>query len=352
MTLNAPSSQNTYENLPELVELERLMETGHRFIRSSVVSTITSNNLKLPIYTLEMGSNRPSSPVLGLFGGVHGVERIGSQVILSFLATLLHRLTWDPMLHEQLEHIRLVFMPIINPGGMSQNTRCNPNGVDLMRNAPISAMDKVPFLIGGHRISRHLPWFRGRQGDEMEAEALALCQVVKERLMTQPFSISLDCHSGFGIKDRVWFPYARTFKPIPDLATAFQLQNLFFQSYPNHHFYIFEPQSQSYTTHGDLWDYLYDEGGDIAGKHRYLPLTLEMGSWTWVKKNPRQLFNFFSLFNPVKPHRHARILRRHIVLFEFLMSACRSHINWVSKDPTVNRLDEQKAIEMWYDHAN
>ena len=33
-----------------------------------------------------------------------------------------------------------------------------------------------PFLLGGHRYSKRLPWFRGQHKRTMEAENLALCQ--------------------------------------------------------------------------------------------------------------------------------------------------------------------------------
>jgi len=338
---------HTRKYLPELIELESIIEEGHQWIRADTIGLISTPHRRVPIYVLEMGSDVPNAPVLGLFGGVHGIERIGCQVILSFLRTLIARLKWDPWIHEQLAQVRLVIMPMVNPGGMWQNTRCNPNGVDLMRNAPISAMDRVPFLIGGQRISHHLPWYRGRRNHPMEAEAQALCDTVRSRLLTQSFSISLDCHSGFGAKDRIWFPYARTFKPIQDLDLAYRLKNLFSETYPQHNFYLFEPQSQSYTTHGDLWDYLYDENQDVHHK-TFLPLTLEMGSWLWVKKNPRQLFSFFSLFNPVLPHRHSRILRRHNTLFEFLMSACRAHLNWTEQDNDSRQRTAKEALAYWY----
>jgi murein tripeptide amidase MpaA len=84
-------------------------------------------------------------------------------VLLSFLRGLLTRLKWDKSLQHMLQDVRLVFMPLVNPGGMWQATRANPNGVDLMRNAPVEATEKVPFLLGGHRISKHLPWYRGRR---------------------------------------------------------------------------------------------------------------------------------------------------------------------------------------------
>lgn len=49
---------------------------------------------------------------------------------------------------------------------------------------------------------------------------------------------------------------------------------------------MFEPQSQQYLTHGDLWDHLYLRALTGHPGHLFLPLTLEMGSWLWVKKNP------------------------------------------------------------------
>lgn len=338
---------HTRKYLPELTELENLLRQGRQWIRHEVVAEIPVDERRLPIHVLEMGSTLPNAPVLGLFGGVHGIERIGSQVIIAFLRTLIERLGWDPSAHEQLAQVRLVIMPILNPGGMWYNRRANPNGVDLMRNAPISAMDKVPFMVGGQRISKHLPWYRGKAGAPMEPENLALCEVVRKRLLSQAFSISLDCHSGFGTRDRIWFPYARTQKPIEDLALAYQLNQLFRRTYPNHDFYVIEPQSISYTTHGDIWDYLYDES--TQSSNQFLPLTLEMGSWLWVKKNPRQLFNFFSLFNPVLPHRHARILRRHLNLIDFLMAACRAHQNWHSNETDIIQRDTQAALQLWYD---
>ena len=48
----------------------------------------------------------------------------------------------------------------------------------------------------------------------------------------------------------------------------------------------------------------------------FLPLTLEMGSWLWVKKNPRQLFSRHGIFNPLIEHRQQRVLRRHLALLD------------------------------------
>jgi hypothetical protein len=314
-------------DFPELDELRLLIQRGGSALRSEVVCEVRTARETLPVYCLELGSTARDAPAVGFFGGVHGVERIGTQVVLAYLHTLVERLRWDETLTHVLERVRLVFVPLVNPGGMLRRTRANPAGVDLMRNAPIDAEGKVPLLLGGQRLSSALPWYRGRAGEPLQPEAAALCRVVEERLMTQPFSLALDCHSGFGTSNHVWFPYAHSHRPIDCLAELYALRTLFRSTHPHHRNYIIEPQSRRYTTHGDLWDYLYDLGRARA-PNLFMPLTLEMGSWLWIKKNPLQLFGRLGLFNPVETHRMLRILRQHLVLFDFLVRAALSHARW------------------------
>jgi len=282
---------------------------------------------------------------VGFFGGVHGLERIGSEVVVAYLKTLLKRLQWDRLLHQKLENVRLIFMPLVNPGGLLQGTRANPSGVDLMRNAPVESLEKVPLLIGGQRLSSALPWYRGQEGQPMEIEATALCQVVERELLSRRFSLALDCHSGFGLSDRIWFPYARSRQPIPHLAEVHALIELFDQTYENHD-YMFEPQSSQYCTHGDLWDYLYQQACDR--QKVFLPLTLEMGSWLWVKKNPRQLFSRHGMFNPQIEHRQQRVLRRHIKWMEFLSKAAYSWTAWLPEGEQRTR-ENKAALVRWYE---
>ena len=343
--------QRTYpikKALPELIELENLLEQGQRHLRISVPLHIPQGDIQLPFYVLEMGSTAPQAPTLALIGGVHGIERIGTQVILSFLGTLLQRLEWDPAASDMLKEIRLLIVPIVNPGGMWRNSRANPNGVDLMRNAPVDAEGRPPLLVSGQRISRHLPWYRGRRNDPMQPESQALTDTMLTALKGQRHCISLDCHSGFGYKDRVWFPYAKSVSPWPAIAEAHALTELFERTYPAHDVYLFEPQAHSYTTHGDLWDYIYDAYMADQPDGLSLPMTLEMGSWLWVKKNPRHLLRYHSLFNPILPHRHRRILRRHFTLIEFLMSAVRSMSTWAPDNSQDKFRREQAALERWY----
>jgi hypothetical protein len=221
-----------------------------------VMCEVSAGARSFPVYAITLGNPAPGVPAVGYFGGVHGVERIGSAVVLAFLRSVIMRLRWDETLHHQLEHLRMVFMPVVNPGGLARGTRANPAGVDLMRNAPLDARDPVPFLLGGQRFSPWLPWYRGRQGEPMQPESQALCQVVEGELLSHDFSIAVDCHSGFGTSDRIWFPYASTRLPIAHLPEMHALAEILDQT-QLHHPYVFEPQSSQYLTHGDLWDHLY-----------------------------------------------------------------------------------------------
>ena len=80
----------------------------------------------------------------------------------------------------------------------------------------------------------------------------------------------------------------------------------------------------------------------------FLPLTLEMGSWTWVRKNPWQIFSKHGAFNPIKEHRIKRTYRRHHVLFDFLLKAMNSNKVWSDLDKRVRNKHEQLGLERWY----
>jgi hypothetical protein len=333
----------------ELTELNRLIELGGPHLRPERLCQVGVAGQLLDVIAVTLGSTDPRAPTLGLFGGVHGLERIGTEVVMAFFSSLVHRLKWDASLHDQLATMRLVIMPVVNPGGLWLGTRANPHGVDLMRNSPVESEEDVPFMVGGQRLSAALPWYRGPAGQPMQDEASALCQVVREHMLCSDFALALDCHSGFGVQDRIWFPYAHTTKPVHHLAELHALHRVYDQSNPHHH-YIFEPQSVQYLTHGDLWDHLYTLGLDGHGDELaqvFLPLTLEMGSWLWIKKNPRQLFNRHGIFNPLIGHRHQRVLRRHTPWLEFLMRATASHSRWRPGEHERD-LHHRQALARWY----
>jgi hypothetical protein len=331
--------------LPLLDDLERTIELGGAHFETRTVCEVTCQGERMPVHVVTVGNPDPAIPVVGFFGGVHGLERIGAEVVLAYLQNLASRLKWDNTVHALLDSVRLVFMPMVNPGGTWLGTRANPQGIDLMRNAPVDSNERVPWLIGGQRISSRLPWFRGHLEQPMEVESQALCEVVRTELLTRDFSVAVDCHSGFGMADRVWFPYAHTRVPVAHLPEMHALKDLLQETLCNYR-YIFEPQSLQYLTHGDLWDHLYMQSLQQPGRV-FLPLTLEMGSWSWVKKNPRQFFSLLGNFNPLIEHRQQRVLRRHVPLLEFFARAACSHLRWVPMG-SVREQHRARAMAHWY----
>jgi hypothetical protein len=123
------------------------------------------------------------------------------------------------------------------------------------------------------------------------------------------------------------------------------LMEIFDQTH-SHHRYVFEPQSRQYLAHGDLWDYLYLRSLEQAGRV-FLPLTLEMGSWLWVKKNPRQLLSRHGIFNPLIEHRRQRVLRRHISWLDFMTRAASGHALWQPAG-AARDLHLARAMQRWY----
>jgi len=260
----------------------------------------------------------------------------------------LHLLDWDELFCRRLESTRMIFIPILNPTGILLNWRANARGVDLMRNAPIDSDEGEDYrFFRGQQYSKNIPWFRGNP-KKMEIESKALIKIVEEKLHPSRLAISVDVHSGFGSRDRLWFPYAGSSKPFRYIAEVFSLKELFDRTFPNH-FYIVEPVSRSYTINGDLWDYMFDnyEAQKKPG-HNFIPFTLEMGSWIWLKKNPMHFFSPLGLFHPLKPHRHKRVLRRHFTLFEFLHRSAVSGDAWLNLSADQRQHFEAMARELWY----
>ena len=330
--------------LPEMIEIMGLAHQLSPFGDVRVEGEITGHGIRFPVHSFAFGAERGTAPVLALIGGVHGLERIGTLILISFLKTLLELLPWDRAIQHLLSRCRLVILPLVNPAGMYARTRANANGVDLMRNAPLDAETEPNLvLLGGHRVSPRLPWFRGHEGQPPEAEAVILADWIRRELFPAPFATALDLHSGFGLVDRLWFPFAYTHRPFDHLDVMFTLKHRLDRGLPNHVYYM-EPQSRHYLTHGDLWDWLFLEHKKQHSEALFLPLTLEMGSWIWIKKNPRQLFSPLGIFNPVLPHRLQRTQRRHLALIDFLLRAAASFDNWSHQGRTMRVAAER----FWY----
>lgn len=347
MSLIRPvTPEKILRRLPELRDLEENIRKLKDKARIDVIAEIPFRGFDFPIHSITIGSEDPTSPCLLLVGGVHGLERIGTQIINSVLSSTARALSWDDDFIEQTKNYRMIFVPLLNPVGMYKLSRGNVNNVDLMRNAPIESDEpKQPFY-GGHRISAKLPFFRGNP-DKMETENQALWELVQKEVFPSKVSLALDIHSGFGYRDRIWFPYARTRKPFPHLPEMHALKELFDDTY-QHHVYTIEPQAQQYTTHGDIWDYFYDEQRKLDTKNVFLPIALEMGSWIWIRKNPLQILNPLGIFNPMTPHRARRMLRRHKTLVDFLRRAILSHRTWAKLSEDDRKLHLESAMRLWY----
>lgn len=334
--------------LPEIIELDNLATQVSGMGQVTIEDEIPFRDHAMPLYLFALGSTQPDVPRIAFVGGVHGLERVGTNLAISYLKTLLELIQWDRGLQHLLSHCRVYFLPLLNPVGMYSMTRANGSGVDLMRNAPLDAEKKPNLaLVGGHRLSPRLPWFRGHQDQPMEKESEALLRFLRREIFPARFAITLDLHSGFGLLDRLWFPYAYTDKPFDRIDHMFALKRRLERSLPNHT-YVVEPQSKQYLTHGDLWDYIYLEHRQACPAHAFLPLTLEMGSWLWIKKNPRQLFSSLGIFNPMMPHRLQRTLRRHLALLDFVVRAAVSHDNWAHPNILDKTQAAAEAHKHWY----
>lgn len=338
--------------LPELREIlilaEHALQLPPDLARVDVLANLEQGGEAFPILAFRFGPADPGLPVFALFGGVHGLERIGTQVVLAYLRTVLEMARWDRVTLGLLANTRLLMMPLVNPVGMYLQRRSNGNRVDLMRNAPVQAEGLAPWhLFGGHRLSPRLPWYRGKEGAPMETEARVLCDFVRREIFPASVALGIDVHSGYGQVDRLWYPYASRREPPRDLAEVAALKRLLDRSHPNH-VYCFEPQSRHYLAHGDLWDYLYDDYRAARSGGLYLPLTLELGSWLWVKKNWIQAFSALGVFNPRLPHRVRRTLRRHLFLFDLFHRAVGSPEPWAGLDPAERERLGRLGREWWY----
>lgn len=313
-----------YDN--EFEYINKLVKTAPDQVESKKIENLNYQNQDFPIWSFSIGPKSEDIPVLALIGGVHGLEKVGTHVVLSYLNYVFKRLEWDSHFKELFKKIRLVSIPIVNPVGLANNWRANPNGVDLMRNAPIDSQQKVAPLVGGHRISNKLPWYRGHK-NQMEIESQVLCDFIKEEVLISKFAQSIDFHSGFGLKDRLWYPYAKSTERFEELDSVDRVKKCLDNTIP-HHIYTIEPQSINYTTHGDIWDYLYTYKKENSNDHHFIPWTLEMGSWIWFKKNPMQIFKPHGLFNPIKDHRFERVMRRHFLMMDFFLNLSANPDKW------------------------
>lgn len=258
----------------------------------------SEDGFRFPLHIIEIG--KPSAikkrPV-GLVAGVHGLETVGVRILLDFLDAVVSE---NYLPEVKKGQIGLVVLPIVNPGGIAMKRRSNPAGVDLMRNSGIDADRPLPFF-GGHKLSNKLPYYRGKG---LEPESRALYRYVFEYFFQVKNAIMpvIDIHSGFGSIDNVWWPYAFSKKECRDTLLYERMAD-FLKIKCGHSLFSYGPQSESYTTSGDLWDRFYDHYDEVHSakkkwRSKFLPLTLEVGTWSELRQNPTRVFKKRAIFNP------------------------------------------------------
>ncbi len=290
-------------------------------IRQIGVSRRTKDGLRFPIWLIEIG--KPSAvkkkPV-GLVAGIHGLEKIGVQILVEFLEELLD--PRSPCFMKEVEdgEIGILVVPVANPGGFVLNTRSNPAGVDLMRNSGDDAKG-APFFFGGHFISPMLPYYRGLA---VQPEARTLRKLMRDNFYgrRKHRAIVLDIHSGFGRKDSIWWPFASSDDRCPHESAFEDIRRRL--HHDGHTGYEFGPQSASYKIHGDLWDSFYRESLDSdvgTKKNGFMPMTLEIGTWAGLGKNPKKIFNKKRLFNLKKKDRPSAVEKYKKLLRDIVLTA-------------------------------
>ena len=107
----------SFEHSFEIDTLKRLIAQHQHQFRHKSLANLYYRGEKLSVTAIELGQQQQPCPTVLFVGGVHGVERIGAQVVLAFLDSLLNRLPWDTHLQQLLKHVRLAFVPVVNPVG-------------------------------------------------------------------------------------------------------------------------------------------------------------------------------------------------------------------------------------------
>ncbi|WCL49727.1 M14 family zinc carboxypeptidase [Leptospira sp. GIMC2001] len=294
----------------------------------------TDDGFRFPIHAIELGTPKAirNNPV-GLVAGVHGLETVGIRILLDFLEYILDKKNNDFLPELKKGKLGLVILPIVNPGGVALKSRSNPAGVDLMRNSGVEAESALPFF-GGHKISSSLPYYRG---NTMEPESRALFRFVHKYFYSVKDAIMpvLDIHSGFGTIDHVWWPYARTKKPCID-TPLFEKMAYYLKTKMNHDVFKYGPQSETYTTHGDLWDRFYDNyfehfrTSNTSWSSRFLPITLEVGTWSDLKQDPMKIFRKRGIFNPARENKLETITGYRNFIRDFVLLSQTKLAHWTA----------------------
>ena len=77
------SHRPSHPLLPELQWLEQLIERGHPHLQAREAQRVhMPGGPSFPVHAITLGNPDPALPAVGYFGGVHGLERIGAEVVI------------------------------------------------------------------------------------------------------------------------------------------------------------------------------------------------------------------------------------------------------------------------------
>ena len=251
----------------------------------------------MPIHALRFGAADPTLAALLVTGGVHGLERIGTTSRSRFSRRSSRASSGTRCCTSCSRACASSSCRCVNPVGMARGSRANGSGVDLMRNAPAAslrwhaarrrpALLVAAALVHGRRRAR---WSPNRRPCvrlvERELFASPLAIAARPALGLRPHRsalVSVRAHARAAARSRP--RSTRSSALLDDDAAEPRLSR---SSRPR-------ASTRSAATSGTT--------STIAGAARaaasLISLTLEMGSWSWVRKNPLQ---GLSSARPVQP---------------------------------------------------
>ena len=77
------------DSFAEYDGLKALLDEGARWFETRSVATVEVSHRKFELFVAGVGSSDPQAPAIGFFGGIHGLERIGTQLMLDYMRALL-----------------------------------------------------------------------------------------------------------------------------------------------------------------------------------------------------------------------------------------------------------------------